>query len=124
MFKVHLEREIAVSHQLKKHEGKCQNLHGHNFQIEVDVWSKYLIPDGSSEGMVIDFGDIKQVIDFIDHQHLNSCFSDSKMQIQPTAERLAEYIAKKIKETQQNIVFEKIVVKVQEARGQWVEYEM
>lgn len=123
MYKVHLEREIAISHRLHHHTGKCNNLHGHNLLVEVDVYSKELLRNGSSQGMVVDFGDIKKLIDCYDHKHLNSCFPDgSPLSEQPTAERLAEVVA--FDTYNLNDVINKVIVKVHEAKGQYAEYTL
>jgi 6-pyruvoyltetrahydropterin/6-carboxytetrahydropterin synthase len=65
-----------AAHQLPLHDGKCRNLHGHTYRVEVTA-SGTLIDEGSKSGMVIDFGDIKQVWDehikpVVDHQYLNT----------------------------------------------------
>ncbi len=62
------------SHLLDGHDGKCKNLHGHTYKLEVEV-SGSLHDDGPKEGMVIDFSDLKavvkeQVVDKMDHAFL------------------------------------------------------
>lgn len=65
--------EIDMGHRVPNHKSKCRNLHGHRYVIEVGVDDKVIIDTGASnEGMVIDFGDLKEVImreidDFYDH---------------------------------------------------------
>ena len=62
-----------AAHQLVGHCGKCANLHGHTYKLEVAVEGP-LITSGSSEGMVIDFSDLKTVagelVDKLDHATL------------------------------------------------------
>jgi len=48
---------IPVGHRLSKHMGRCQNWHGHNFDIMVSVSSNEL----NDNDMVIDFSDLKSV---------------------------------------------------------------
>jgi len=55
------EMEIDMAHRIPSHKSKCRSLHGHRYKIEVGVDDK-LIEEGSSEGMVIDFGDLKWVM--------------------------------------------------------------
>ncbi|AUM67292.1 6-pyruvoyl tetrahydrobiopterin synthase [Brevibacillus laterosporus] len=64
------------AHQLVKHEGKCANLHGHTYKLEVMLKA---VPFGSNnpsnEGFVIDFSDVKeivkkQIINTMDHAFL------------------------------------------------------
>jgi 6-pyruvoyltetrahydropterin/6-carboxytetrahydropterin synthase len=54
---------ISYGHLLPGHNGKCANLHGHNARIEVMVGGQIKDDDvGSSSGMVIDFGDVKTMV--------------------------------------------------------------
>jgi len=64
------EIEIDLAHRVPNHKSKCQNLHGHRYKIEVGVDDKLItIPGASSEGMVIDFGDLKNIMmDVLDKQ--------------------------------------------------------
>jgi 6-pyruvoyltetrahydropterin/6-carboxytetrahydropterin synthase len=50
--------EFAYGHRLLEHNGKCRYLHGHNGVLEVDIAADAL----DSMGMVIDFGDINEVV--------------------------------------------------------------
>ena len=62
--------EIDMGHRVPNHKSKCRNLHGHRYKIEVGVDDKVITTkEDSSEGMVIDFGDLKQIMmDIIDKQ--------------------------------------------------------
>ncbi|MEA3392159.1 MAG: 6-carboxytetrahydropterin synthase QueD [Candidatus Marinimicrobia bacterium] len=56
-----------MAHRLSFHKGKCWNLHGHTYKLEVTVQG-----DEDDNGMVIDFNDLKriimeQVVDILDH---------------------------------------------------------
>jgi len=55
--------EIDLAHRVPNHKSKCSNLHGHRYKIEVGVDDKIITDKGSSdEGMVIDFGDLKEIM--------------------------------------------------------------
>jgi len=55
--------EIDMGHRVPNHKSKCKNIHGHRYKIQVGVSDKVITKKGdSSEGMVIDFGDLKDVI--------------------------------------------------------------
>ena len=69
-----IEKEIGLdyAHRLLGHESLCRNLHGHRAKIFVGIEKKELVKKGSSEGMVIDFIDLKQILnenimDYLDH---------------------------------------------------------
>jgi len=96
---------FEAAHQLKYHKGKCKNLHGHHYEFEVEV-SGSLNGDqeASSYQMIIDFGDLKElvgrkVIDKLDHQDLTDFFSFGTPEfnyIAATAERMALWIAEQL----------------------------
>ena len=69
MYKVSKRLEIAGSHHLSlNYESKCENLHGHNWIIQIFVEAEKL----DENGMVLDFTHIKKEIhDFLDHKNLN-----------------------------------------------------
>jgi 6-pyruvoyltetrahydropterin/6-carboxytetrahydropterin synthase len=55
--------EIDMGHRVPNHKSKCRNFHGHRYKIEVGVDYKVISTQGTSdEGMVIDFGDLKQIM--------------------------------------------------------------
>lgn len=59
-----------ASHQLVGHFGKCANLHGHTYKVEVSLAGD-TVKEGSSAGMVVDFYHVKkyagELIDRLDH---------------------------------------------------------
>lgn len=65
--------EWDMGHRVPNHKSKCRNLHGHRYRLEVTVTGELCSEEGSSsEGMVIDFGDIKKLMtekvhDVFDH---------------------------------------------------------
>lgn len=66
--------EFSYAHLLPAHQGKCRRLHGHNAILEVTVEGN--VQTGhSEEGMVIDFGDLRtivneEIVDKWDHRFL------------------------------------------------------
>jgi 6-pyruvoyltetrahydropterin/6-carboxytetrahydropterin synthase len=89
MFEVTVEQTFAAGHALRDYKGKCENVHGHNFKVQVRIEGQRL--DGT--GMLVDFIDVKtamrKVIERLDHQFLNDVPPfDVK---NPSAENIAEY---------------------------------
>jgi 6-pyruvoyltetrahydropterin/6-carboxytetrahydropterin synthase len=58
MFKVTKEIHFCYGHRLLHYEGKCRFLHGHNAKVEIELTSETL----DHRGMVVDFEEIKRVI--------------------------------------------------------------
>ena len=74
-----------ASHMLDGHDGKCQNLHGHTYQLEVTVAS-ILISEGAKAGMVMDFADLKTwvkqtILEPFDHAFLYHGNNERESQI-------------------------------------------
>ena len=89
MFEVSVEQVFAAGHALRNYKGKCENIHGHNWRVQVVIEGEKL--DGT--GLLVDFIDVKDlmgsVIARLDHQFLNEVAPfDVK---NPSAENIAEY---------------------------------
>ena len=61
---IYKEVQIDTSHRLLYYQGKCANLHGHRWKIEVWMEGE---PDEKTQ-ILIDYSLIKQVINKYDHQ--------------------------------------------------------
>lgn len=111
MYEVTKFFEFEAGHRLMHHKGKCKNLHGHNYKVEVKVIGDYFLVNES--GMLIDFGDLKNIVkpilDNWDHamiinshdSELINFLTQEKYNIvtfpgEPTAENMARYLWEKI----------------------------
>ena len=96
MFEIKVTEYFESAHQIDGHNGKCQNLHGHNWKVEVICEAESL----DEIGMACDFYEVrlelKEVITPLDHVHLNTLEPFQKAN--PTSENVAKYIYKKMKE--------------------------
>jgi 6-pyruvoyltetrahydropterin/6-carboxytetrahydropterin synthase len=94
MYEVTIIKSFSAAHVLAGIGGKCEELHGHNFKVEVTVAAQELNP----AGLLIDFRVVKkwlaEILEDIDHKHLNS--QPSFAGINPSAENIAKYISGKI----------------------------
>ena len=96
MFKLKVQDHFSAAHYLKNYEGPCENLHGHNRKVELLVEGSQL----NNLDILIDFkilkSILKETLDELDHKLLNEIpyFKN----VNPSSERLAEYIFKKIKD--------------------------
>lgn len=108
MYTVIKRIEISAAHRLSlSYPSKCENLHGHNWIVTVHCRSKEL----NSDGMVLDFSRIKEVVKGkLDHRNLNEVFD-----FNPTAENIARWICDQFPEC--------FKVEVQESEGNTAIYE-
>ena len=90
MFELAIKGDIASAHFLRGYEGKCKNLHGHTWNIEVTIASGQL----DAIGMVADFAvlkkQLKEFLTAIDHVCLNDL--PYFQEVNPTTENIAKYI--------------------------------
>lgn len=103
---IYTTKTFEASHQLKG-MGKCANLHGHSYKVE--VWIDY-----NYDNEVLDFGLIKEVIEKLDHKHLNDIID------YPTAEEIVKYL---IGEIEKHIIFNLLRVRVWEGLDNYAEHE-
>ena len=62
--KVTKEVTFDSAHMLSNYQGKCANLHGHTYKLQVSIRAP-LQSKGNEECMVMDFNNLKNVIDTI-----------------------------------------------------------
>ena len=91
MYELKIVTRFAAAHQLTMVGAKCENMHGHNWRIEVYVKGEKL----DEGGVLMDFGEVKvhvaDIMKLLDHRYLNELehFDDR----QPSSENIAFFIA-------------------------------
>lgn len=90
MYELKILTSFAAAHHLLNYKGDCENLHGHNWKVEVNVTANAL----DEAGLGIDFRILKaetdKLLDTLDHKHLNELPPFSKAS--PSSENIAKYI--------------------------------
>jgi len=91
MYELKVKSRFAAAHRLDMVGAKCENLHGHNWNIEVHLGGARL--DGA--GVLVDFGIVKKhlaaILERLDHQFLNEL--EPFAQKPPSSENIAKHIA-------------------------------
>jgi 6-pyruvoyltetrahydropterin/6-carboxytetrahydropterin synthase len=89
-FEVMIERNFSSAHQLRGYRGKCENLHGHNYKIEIYARGSEL----NHIGLLVDFVELKQAADelvtYLDHKNLNE-LEPFVTEQNPSAENVARF---------------------------------
>ena len=95
MYTIKIKTHFSSAHFLREYKGKCENLHGHNWQVETIVERFEL----DRLGMVMDFGNLKslvsQVMESLDHCTINDI--EYFKQHNPSSENIACYIFEQLK---------------------------
>jgi len=90
MYKLKVVTSFAAAHNLNNYQGECENLHGHNWRVEVSVTAKEL----DKAGLCIDFkilkAETKELLKSLDHKYLNElvCFKGDS----PSSENISRYL--------------------------------
>ena len=81
---------FAAAHRLRGYQGDCEQLHGHNYKVEIEVCATQL----DELGMGVDFRAIRaaarEVVGVLDHRLLNDI--PPFTEVNPTAENIAVYV--------------------------------
>jgi 6-pyruvoyltetrahydropterin/6-carboxytetrahydropterin synthase len=90
MFEVTVEEKFASGHALRNYHGKCENVHGHNYRVQVTLNGETL----DQTGLLVDFVELKKVlgeiVERMDHRFLNDVPPFDVLN--PSAENMARYI--------------------------------
>lgn len=89
-YSITVESYFSAAHRLKGYKGKCENVHGHNWRVQVAISCKKL----DKIGMAFDFKEAKsllaKILVLVDHKQLDRLSFFRKKN--PTSERIAEFI--------------------------------
>jgi 6-pyruvoyltetrahydropterin/6-carboxytetrahydropterin synthase len=95
MYELAVEVSFSAAHQLRGYKGKCENMHGHNWKVQVSVIAETL----NEIDLAIDFHDLKrmahEVVAPLDHAYLNDIFPFTEKN--PSSENIAKWILDSMK---------------------------
>ena len=97
MYHLTIQTTFAAAHNLLHYDGDCENLHGHNWKVEVTVKTESL----NKSGLGIDFKILKKetkaLLGLMDHKYLNElpAFKD----ISPSSENIARFLFEELEKT-------------------------
>lgn len=122
MYILKVEQSFDSAHFLAGYKGKCSNIHGHRWKVEIKVKSETLIEGGQMDGMIVDFGelkrDVKEMVNYYDHsliieegtmrEKTLKCLLEDKFNIiqvkfRPTAENFAKFFFDYMREQGYNV---------------------
>ncbi len=115
MYTLKTSASFDSAHFLKGYEGKCSNIHGHRWTVEIEVAGEQLDTEGQCRGMIVDFSTLKadlgELVDNLDHALIietgslrektlealkEENFRIIEVDFRPTAENFAQYFYNKM----------------------------
>ncbi len=122
MYQLKTESTFDAAHFLAGYDGKCRNLHGHEWRVIIEIRASGLSDDHQTRDMVTDFStlkhDLKEETDRFDHGLIiekgslkpstlialeDEDFKIIELPYRPTAERLAGYFYEKMSSRGYNV---------------------
>lgn len=117
MYVLKTENSFDSAHFLSGYEGKCRNIHGHRWKIEIEIMGEVLKAEGQLRGMCVDFSTLKEELkeetESLDHALIiekgslrektlealrEEKFNIKIIDFRPTAENFAKYFFDRFKE--------------------------
>lgn len=117
MYVLKTDSSFDSAHFLSGYEGKCKNIHGHRWKVEIEVMSEKLKTDTQLRGMCVDFSTLKAELreetEDLDHALImergslrektlealkEENFNIKILDFRPTAENFAKYFFDRFKE--------------------------
>ena len=100
MFEVCVEHTFAAGHALRNYHGKCENVHGHNYRVQVAVAG----PELDENGLLYDFAELKKRLratsEYLDHQFINDL--EPFTTLNPSAENIAKFFCEEVQKDLRN----------------------
>lgn len=94
MWELTIKTDFSAAHQLRNYDGKCEQIHGHNWNVELSFRCREL----DERGIAMDFKDLQRmtenVLERLDHTMLNDVppFQAEN----PSAENVARHIYREL----------------------------
>lgn len=120
MFDVTVRAHFDSAHYLRGYRGRCEELHGHRWQVEATVRCNGL----DSIGLSLDFKALKSalgaIIDELDHHCLNEL--PPFREVNPSSELIAQHIFRQLAGRLESAPGSLYSVRVYESPDTWVTY--
>lgn len=98
MFELEKSYCFEAGHILERHDGKCKNPHGHNYELTIALAADQLLDSGPKTNMIMDFFDIDKVVipmiqEYFDHCWLNDTLGTDSSTVEFMAKWIFDYLS-------------------------------
>jgi len=90
MYRLKIVTSFAAAHNLNNYQGECENLHGHNWRVEVSVTARELDKAGLGMDFKILKAETKELLATLDHKYLNEL--EFFKGFSPSSENISRFI--------------------------------
>ncbi len=110
MYRLTVKTSFAAAHNLINYQGDCENLHGHNWKVDVAVAAREL----DKSGLGIDFKILRreagEIVNELDHKYINE--NPEFAGVSPSSENISRYLYRRLSErlNNGNITVESVTV--------------
>jgi 6-pyruvoyltetrahydropterin/6-carboxytetrahydropterin synthase len=112
VFEISVVQHFSAAHNLRNYRGKCEKLHGHNWNVEA-VFQKEKL---DKTQMVVDFKIGRRMLDevlkYFDHTYINKTAYFKK--VNPTSENIAKFIFQELNKKAKKLKLKVVRVNVWE----------
>jgi 6-pyruvoyltetrahydropterin/6-carboxytetrahydropterin synthase len=100
MYRLTIQTSFAAAHNLLQYQGDCENLHGHNWKVDVTVAARELDKSGLGIDYKILKAETRRLLETLDHKYLN----DLPMfkGLSPSSENIARFLFEELGRTLNN----------------------
>jgi len=118
MYRAYVRRHFDAAHALRGYQGRCENLHGHRYEVVVCVERQEL----NEIGLAFDFTELKRELDRVldRFDHTNLCETPPFDRTNPSAENIARVVYEALQETLPEL--DLLFVQAYESPDAWAEY--
>ena len=108
MYQISVRKHFDAAHYLRGYKGKCEEIHGHRFEVVVSVEAK----DLNDIGIAFDFADLKKYLGEILERFDHVCLNDISPfdSINPSSENIARTIYQELAKQLSGVVISFIEV--------------
>lgn len=118
MYRSYVRRHFDAAHALRGYQGRCENLHGHRYEVVVCVESEEL----NDIGLAFDFTELKRQLDAVlaRFDHRNLCDTPPFGEVNPSAENIARVVYEAMEDALPHLKI--LYVQAYESPDAWAEY--
>jgi len=120
MYEVTVKQHFSGAHFLRGYKGKCENIHGHNWQVEVTLGGENLDENDLLFDFVVMKAGLNEILERLDHKLLNEL--PEFMEQNPSSEIIAKLVYDKMRDIIKAKTIKILKVRVGESEDSWAVY--